>query len=72
MSLPIHVHAYSGFKANERPLEFLLDGEYYEIAEVEDRWYEPEAMYFKVRTTEGKRYLLRYSDDDDEWTLQGD
>jgi hypothetical protein len=40
------------------------------IAEVEDRWYEPEAMYFRVRTTEGKRYILRYDEQNDEWTLQ--
>jgi hypothetical protein len=39
-------------------------------ADVKDRWYEPEAMYFRVRTTEGKRYILRYSEADDEWTLQ--
>jgi hypothetical protein len=70
MSLPIHVQAYSGYKAHERSREFVLDDEYYEIAQVEDRWYEPEAMYFRVRTTEGKRYILRYSEADDEWTLQ--
>jgi hypothetical protein len=70
MSLPIHVQAYSGYKAHERSREFVLDDEYYEIAQVEDRWYEPEAMYFRVRTTEGKRYILRYREADDEWTLQ--
>jgi hypothetical protein len=70
MSLPIHVAAYSGYKANERPSEFALDEDTYEIAEVEDRWYEPEAMYFKVRTTEGKRYILRYDELADEWTLR--
>jgi len=59
MSLPIHVTAYSGYKANERPRDFTVDEDLYEIAEVEDRWYEPEAMYFRVRTTEGKRFILR-------------
>jgi hypothetical protein len=47
-----------------------LDDEYYEIVDIEDRWYEPEAMYFRVRTNEGKRYILRYSEAADEWTLQ--
>src|SRR5215510_15601092 len=70
MSLPIHVTAYSGYKANERPRDFTVDEDLYEIAEVEDRWYEPEAMYFRVRTTEGKRYILRYTESEDEWTLQ--
>ena len=53
MCLPVHVTAYSGYKANERPREFTVDEDLYEIAEVEDRWYEPDAMFFRVRTTEG-------------------
>ena len=70
MSLPIHINAYSGYKANERPREFVFDDDYYEIADIEDRWYEPEAMYFRVRTNEGKRYILRYNEKADEWTLE--
>jgi hypothetical protein len=70
VSLPIHVTAYSGYKANERPRDFTVDEDLHEIAQVEDRWYEPEAMYFRVRTTEGKRYILRYDESEDEWTLQ--
>jgi hypothetical protein len=70
MSLPVHVDAYSGFKANERPREFVLDEEIYEIAAVIEQWYEPYAMYFKVQSTEGKTYLLRYDEQADEWTLQ--
>jgi hypothetical protein len=38
--------------------------------QVEDRWYEPDAEYFKVRTSEGKRFILRYNERRDEWTLQ--
>src|SRR5262245_36448216 len=70
MSLPIQVEAYSGYKANERPTSFVLDEETYEIASIEDRWQDPEAEYFKVRTTDGKLYLLRYDQRADEWTLQ--
>jgi hypothetical protein len=54
MSLPIHVDAYSDYKANEPPRQFVLDEEVYEIAAVLARWYEPTATYFKVRTTENK------------------
>jgi hypothetical protein len=70
MSLPIRVDAYSGYKANERPEAFTLDEEVYEIDAVLDQWYEPSAMYFKVQSTEGKTYLLRYDKLEDEWTLQ--
>jgi hypothetical protein len=70
MSLPIHVNAYSGFKANERPRQFVLAEEIYEIAAVLDQWHEPSAMYFRVRSTEGNTYLLRYDEGTDEWALQ--
>src|SRR6516165_5768179 len=69
MSLPIRVEAYSGYKLNERPIRFDLDEEIYEIEAVEDRCQEPQAEYFKVRTKDGKRYLLRYDEAADQWTL---
>ena len=54
MSLPIHVDAYSGYKANERPNQFTLDEVVYEIAAVLDQWYEPSVVYFKVQSNEGQ------------------
>ena len=65
MSLPIHVDAYSGYKANERPRQFTLDEVVYEIDAVLDQWYEPSATYFKVQSIEGKTYLLRYDEGTD-------
>ena len=59
MPLRVYVDAYSGYRANERPSQFCLDDEVFEIANVEDRWYDPNAEYFKVRTIDGKCYLLR-------------
>src|SRR5262249_37994250 len=70
MSLPVYVTAYSGYKANERPRQFTLDEVVYEIAAVLDQWYEPSATYFKVQTTEGKTYLLRYDEDTGRGALQ--
>jgi hypothetical protein len=66
----LYVDSYSGYKANERPQQFVLDEEIYDIAAVLDQWYEPSATYFKVQSTEGKTYLLRYDEQEDEWTLQ--
>ena len=70
MHLTVHVDAYSGYKANERPRQFTLDEEIYEVVAVLDQWYEPSATHFKVRSTEGKTCLLRYEEEPDEWTLQ--
>ena len=69
MALPINVDGYSAYRLNERPLGFELDGVYYRIYALEDQWYSPGAQYFKVRAS-GKRFILRYDQADDEWTLQ--
>src|SRR5262245_9791535 len=66
MSLPIHVDGYSAL--NERPTGFELDGEYYRIYAVEAQWRSPDALFFKVRA-DGKRVILRYEPERDEWFL---
>ena len=35
-------------------------------------WRTPDAAFFKVRTVDGKHYLLRYDESKDLWTLQDD
>ena len=70
MAVRIFVDAYSGYKPNERPRQFTLDEVVFEIDAVLDQWYESSATYFKVQSTEGKTYLLRYDEEADEWTLQ--
>jgi uncharacterized surface anchored protein len=73
----IQVECYSGFKANEHPVAFTYQGERREIQEIIDRWYEggldssrPIIDYFKVRTADGKVYLLRYQSASDTWSLR--
>jgi hypothetical protein len=63
----IPVECYSGYKANERPVAFIFQGRRREVVEIVDRWIEgstqserPEATYFKIRTSEGNVFLLRY------------
>jgi len=70
MGRPVNIDAYSGYKAHERPRQFTLDEQIYEIACCARQWYEPSATYFKVQSTEGKTYFLRYDETVDEWTLQ--
>ena len=70
MSFPILVTAHSGYKANERPKSFLVDEDRYEIAAIEVRRLEPNAEYFRVRSKDDKRNLLRYDRRADDWTLQ--
>jgi hypothetical protein len=65
----IQVEAYSGHKADERPLRFLLGDRWLVVEDVEDRWYDPEAIYFRVRADDGAIYILRHDERADEWTL---
>ena len=71
----IEVECYSGHRANERPVAFTLQDRRFEVDEIVDRWYEggltpgrPELRYFKIRTTEGQLFLLRYNPLFDAWS----
>src|SRR5688572_20607274 len=70
MSLEIYVDAHSGYRANEQPRQFQLDEDLFEIEAVEDRWYDLHAEYFKVRTVDGRCFLLKYDTTQDKWTLE--
>ena len=67
----VRVEAYSGYKANERPLRFCLGDQWYEITEVVDRWYGPDYMYFRVRAGDGSLYVLRLEEETQQWSLAG-
>ena len=65
----MRVECYSGYRADERPMRFVLCGREYEVAEVEDRWYSPGEEYFRVLTSDGDRYVLRHVEAQDVWSL---
>ena len=56
----IEVVAYSGYKANERPLYFVLDERRRKVLNVIDRWYGMEHDYFKVLAEDDRVYLLKW------------
>jgi hypothetical protein len=68
----VRVECYSGYKAEERPIRFRLDGQDHKVEEVVDQWQSPDATYFKVRSDDGNTYLLRHSQSpqEDTWTLE--
>ncbi|HUK54757.1 MAG TPA: hypothetical protein VL099_15840 [Candidatus Binatia bacterium] len=63
------MECHSGHRADERPLRFTLHGHEYEVLEVDDQWYSPEARYFRVRAGDGNLYVLRHDERRDNWTL---
>jgi hypothetical protein len=65
----ISVECYAGYRADELPLRFTLRGRLFQVADVEDRWYSPDAIYFRVRADDGNFYVLRHDEGRDVWTL---
>jgi hypothetical protein len=72
----IQVECYSGYKINERPIAFTYQKHRQEIQEIVDCWYEgdvdatrPEIKYFKVKTTDGRIFILRYLSLLDSWSI---
>ena len=68
--MKVTVSAYSGYKANERPCRFVLEGHSYEVLEVLDQWYGPDSQYFKVKAEDQNLYILRYDSVLEEWSLE--
>jgi hypothetical protein len=66
----VQVESYSGFKADERPLRFRLGERWLAVEEVVDRWYDPDAIYFRVRAEDGSLYVLKHAEQEDVWTLE--
>jgi len=66
----VEVESHSGFKADERPLRFRLGEQWLAVEEVVDRWYDPDAVYFKVRADDRATYILRHVEGLGVWTLE--
>ncbi|MFZ0335311.1 MAG: hypothetical protein WAN10_17965 [Candidatus Acidiferrales bacterium] len=66
----IRVECYAGHRADERPLRFFAGGHAYAVESVDDKWYSPEATYFRVRADDGNVYVLRHDEANDEWTME--
>jgi hypothetical protein len=66
----IEVVAYSGYKANERPLYLVLDEQRLEVKNTLDKWYGVEHDYFKVLADDGRVYLLKWHRSLDLWFVE--
>lgn len=65
----IQVECYAGQRADERPLRFTASGHTYAVEKVDDKWYSPDATYFRVTADDGNLYVLRHDEVKDEWTM---
>jgi hypothetical protein len=65
----LRVECYAGYRADQRPTRFILRGRTFEVMEVEDQWYSPSVIYFRVRTHDGDYFVLRHDEVQDVWRV---
>ena len=67
----IRVECHAGYRGEEEPRAFTLGARRFEVREVLDRWLDPAHRYFKVRTDDGRVFLIRHDERADRWELAG-
>ncbi len=65
----VEVKCYAGYRGEEAPRSFLLDGKELAVAEIVERWQTPQGRYFRVRTEEGVLYDLCHVEQEERWQL---
>jgi len=65
----IKVECYAGYKGGQYPQRFTLGGQVLEVEEIEDQWYGPSSLYFRVQASDGNVYVLRHDHEPDRWSL---
>ncbi len=68
--VPTSVETYSGYKLDEYPVAFRVEGRRLDIVEIEDRWYSPGVSYFRVFADDAGRYILGRNDSTREWAVK--
>ncbi len=56
---PPTVQCYAGYKGEQKPQRFLLGEHWLEVEEILKEWREPTAVFFRVRASDGRIYVLR-------------
>ena len=65
----VTVEAYAGYKGEETPRAFMLEGDRLLVSEIVARWYTETHSYFRVCASDQHWYVLRYDLDNLIWEL---
>lgn len=71
----ISVTAYAGYKGEETPKAFSLEGERIHVVEILERWIEEgihsgqRKRYFKVKGSDGNMYVISYDEKRMKWFM---
>jgi len=64
------VRCLAGYRADERPISFLVDDRKIEIRRIVRSWREPDFLHFRVETDDGREYDLRHHEYEDSWEMK--
>lgn len=67
---PVTVTLRSEYTYAQDPLTLVVDGESLTIQTIMKRWREPGGLVFKVQTTGGRIFKLKYHEADDSWLAE--
>ncbi len=65
----VRVEAYAGYKGEETPRAFTYEGVRYEVQDIVARWYTETHACFRIRTSDDRRFVLRYDQNEQIWEL---
>jgi len=64
------VRCLAGFRADERPISFLLGASEIQVRSILESWREPDYLFFKVEAEDGSLYELRNHQYEDYWEVR--
>jgi len=67
---PVKVNCRSEFTYAQDPLTFCMGEELHTIKAIVKRWREPDGLVFKVQTTNGRSFKLKYRESEDAWLAE--
>jgi hypothetical protein len=68
-TIPIQVHCYAGYRAEETPRTIVFKSRKIRVKTVLDRWLDPTHRYFKCRGDDGDMYIVRHDTRTGQWEL---
>jgi hypothetical protein len=65
----VGVECHAGYRRDETPRRFHLEGKTTEVVAILGRWKEPGVLLFRVRSIDGRVYLLRRDEQAGLWDV---
>jgi hypothetical protein len=66
----LQVECYAGYKADQRPVRFTVGTRSLNVVSVDEQWYSPATMYFRIQADDGNIYILRHDEGQDTCDLE--